>query len=78
MRPRRPRPLDDDRPVLSHEVIPEWVLPMLKAKRPVIFFVIDCMRYDQWLEFEKLLYPLYTMEKQFHYSILPTATPNWA
>lgn len=66
---------DDDRPVLSHEVIPTFVLPALEQKRPVIFFVIDCMRYDQWLEFEQLLYPLYDMEKQFHYSLLPTATP---
>jgi hypothetical protein len=33
------------------------------------------MRYDQWLEFERLLYPLFTFEKAFHYSILPTATP---
>lgn len=64
-----------ERPVLSHEVIPHWVLPELKAERPVIFFLIDCMRYDQWLEFEKLLYPLFAIEKQFHYSILPTATP---
>ena len=73
------RSVDEDdgasRPALSHEVIPKWVLPLLDKKRPVVFFVVDCMRYDQWLEFEKLLYPLYSMEKDFHYSILPTATP---
>lgn len=73
------RAVDQDvhanRPALSHEVIPKWVLPQVTGARPVIFFVIDCMRYDQWLEFEQLLYPLYTMEKNFHYSILPTATP---
>ena len=63
------------RPVLSHEVIPQWVLPQLQRRRCVLFFVIDCMRYDQWLEFEKLLYPLFTIEKEFHYAILPTATP---
>lgn len=68
-------PPDDDRPVLSHEVLPQFVFPLLKSKKPVVFFLIDCMRYDQWLEFERLLLPLYTMEKQFHYSILPTATP---
>lgn len=65
----------DRRPVLSHEVIPRYVLPKLKKGTPVIFFVIDCMRYDQWLEFEKLLYNAYEMEKTFYYSILPTATP---
>lgn len=63
------------RPVLSHEVIPEWVLPELQDKRAVLFFVIDCMRYDQWLELERLLHPLFVVEKHFHYSILPTATP---
>lgn len=64
-----------DRPVLSQEVLPRFVFPELNKNRPVVFFLIDCMRYDQWLEFEKLLYPLYDLEKAFHYSILPTATP---
>ncbi|MFQ5569749.1 MAG: response regulator [Rhodothermales bacterium] len=67
--------LGEDRPILSHEVIPEFVMPVLNPGRPVVFFVIDCMRYDQWLEFETLLYPLFNMEKTFHFSILPTATP---
>ena len=66
---------DRRRPVLSHEVIREWALPELREKKPVLFFVIDCMRYDQWLEFEQLLSPLFTLEKSFYYSILPTATP---
>ena len=64
-----------DRPVLSQEVLPRFVFPELKKNKPVVFFLIDCLRYDQWLEFEKLLYPLYDLEKAFHYSILPTATP---
>ena len=66
---------DDDRPPLSHEVVPQFVQPHIGDGRPVIFFVIDCMRLDQWLEFEKLLYPLFDLEKAYHYSILPTATP---
>ncbi len=68
-------PPDEFRPVLSHEVIPQFVFPVLGKKNPVVFFVIDCMRYDQWLQFEKLLYPLFNIEKGFHFSILPTATP---
>lgn len=66
---------DEDRPILSHEVIPQFVLPEMKKNRPILFFLIDCMRYDQWLEIEKLLYPLFTLDKSFYYSILPTATP---
>ena len=69
------RRASETRPALSHEVIPQWVLPHLNGRKPILFFVIDCMRYDQWLEFEKLLYPHFSMEKDFHYSILPTATP---
>ncbi|NBC87377.1 MAG: response regulator, partial [Bacteroidetes bacterium] len=69
-------PPDDGRPILSHELVPEYVLPEVRSgDRPVIFFVIDCMRYDQWLEFEPLLRPHFSIQTDFHYSILPTATP---
>jgi len=64
-----------DRPVLSHEVVPHWVFPELNSDHPVIFFVIDCMRYDQWLEFESLLLPLFSIATDFYLGILPTATP---
>lgn len=66
---------DEHRPALSHEVVPRYVVPEMKRDKPVIFIVIDCMRFDQWLEFEKLLYGAFEMEKSFYYSILPTATP---
>lgn len=69
------RPPDDERPVLSHEVVGQFVLQHTGQGRPVVFFVIDCMRYDQWLEFERLLQPMFTMEREWHVSILPTATP---
>lgn len=72
---RSNRPPDAERPVLSHEVVQQHVFPAFAKSRPVIFFVIDCMRYDQWLEFEKLLYPLFNIDRSFYYSILPTATP---
>ncbi len=65
----------EDRPVLSHEIIPTYVAPQMKKDHPVIFFLIDCMRYDQWLAFEEILFPYFAMEKTFHYGILPTATP---
>ena len=69
-----------DRPALSHEVLPKWVFPHLgdvgKApERPVVFLLIDCMRYDQWLLFENHLRGLYAVEKDWHYGLLPTATP---
>ena len=66
---------DDDRPILSHEVLGTHVVPHLRAGKKVVFMVIDCMRYDQWLEMEKLLHPLFDIQKDFHYGLLPTATP---
>ncbi|MFK7845152.1 MAG: response regulator [Rhodothermales bacterium] len=68
-------PAGEHRPVLSHEVVGKFILPHINRNKPVIFFVIDCMRHDQWLQFEKLLYPLFSFNKSYHYSILPTATP---
>ena len=67
-------PPDDERPPLSHEVVPEFVLPEV-GDRPVVFFVIDCLRYDQWRTFEELLQPHFAIETDFYYSLLPTATP---
>lgn len=62
-------------PLLSQDLIEERVYPHLEGDVPVVFFVIDCMRFDQWLEFEELLYPHYSIDREFYYSILPTATP---
>lgn len=64
-----------DRPVLSQEVVAKNVIPLLGKGRPVIFFVIDCMRYDQWLMFEQLLFPHFEISTSFYFSLLPTATP---
>jgi CheY-like chemotaxis protein len=67
-------PPNDDRPALSHEVVPEFVLPELGGG-PVVFFVIDCLRYDQWRAFEELLHPHFAIDTDYYYSLLPTATP---
>ena len=64
-----------ERPALSVDIIKEYVLPHLSNDQNVLFFVIDCMRYDQWLLFEDMLTDFYTIDTDFYYSILPTATP---
>lgn len=66
---------ESDRPWLSPDVMKKFVFPSLKEKKPVFFFLIDCMRYDQWLLFERILSSYFTIETDFYYSILPTATP---
>lgn len=63
------------KPVLSPEIIPEFVLPEIDDNHTVFFFVIDCLRYDQWLLLEKLLAADYTISRKWYYGILPTATP---
>jgi predicted AlkP superfamily pyrophosphatase or phosphodiesterase len=37
--------------------------------------VIDALRYDQWMAIEPFLYDYYRIKRDFHFSILPTATP---
>ncbi len=65
----------DNAPILSPQIIDKYVNPLLKDGKKVMFFLIDCMRYDQWLTFSAILSKYYTIETDFYYSILPTATP---
>ncbi|HLR24219.1 MAG TPA: response regulator, partial [Fodinibius sp.] len=64
-----------ERPALSTDLVREYVLPHLQNEQPLFFFVIDCMRYDQWLVFQDLLGDSFSIDTDFYYSILPTATP---
>ncbi len=64
-----------ERPILSVNAFNHFVYPHIRRGRKVFFIVIDCMRYDQWLKIEDLLAPLYNIERDYYYSILPTATP---
>jgi DNA-binding response OmpR family regulator len=66
----------DNRPVLSPEIIENFVLDFLKEEDKIVFFfVIDCLRIDQWLVMEQHLNELFKIDKEYYYSILPTATP---
>lgn len=64
-----------DRPTLSVDLVDKFLIPELDASKSVFYIVIDCLRYDQWLEMEIILRNLYNIKKDFYYSILPTATP---
>jgi CheY-like chemotaxis protein len=65
----------DNRPTLSTDIVEKYVYPELAAGNKVAFFVIDCMRLDQWMALEKYFYEYYTIQKDYYFSILPTATP---
>ncbi len=65
-----------DKPVQSHTLFKELVVPeILKKDKPVLFIVIDNLRYDQWKTFESVVGNYYKLEKEVPYfAILPTAT----
>jgi CheY-like chemotaxis protein len=66
---------DGDRPPLSVDVMASFVAPHLSAGKKVYFIVIDCLRLDQWLAIQPMLEPYFSIDTDYYYSILPTATP---
>jgi CheY-like chemotaxis protein len=65
-----------DKPVLSHTLFRELVVPEITKKdKPILFVVIDNLRYDQWKTLENVVSNHYKLEKEVpYYAILPTAT----
>ena len=67
---------NEDAPNLSPQITEKYVLKNLREEgKSVFYFVLDCLRLDQWLVMEKHLTELFKIEKDYYYSILPTATP---
>ncbi|WNM18731.1 T9SS response regulator signal transducer PorX [Flavobacterium capsici] len=65
-----------DKPIQSHNLFRELVVPeLVKKDKPVLFVVIDNLRYDQWKVMENVVSNFYKLEKEVpYYAILPTAT----
>jgi CheY-like chemotaxis protein len=65
-----------DKPIQSHTLFRELVVPeLVKKDKPVLFVVIDNLRYDQWKAMESVIGNHYKLEKEVpYYAILPTAT----
>ncbi len=65
-----------DTPNLTTEITEKYVLNHVKNENiSVFYFVLDCLRMDQWLVMEKHLLDLFKIEKDYYYAILPTSTP---
>ncbi|MBI2419187.1 MAG: bifunctional response regulator/alkaline phosphatase family protein [Ignavibacteriales bacterium] len=65
----------ENRPTLSVDIANDYVLPHVKESDSAVFyFVIDCLRMDQWNIMESHLNSMFSMKKDYYYSILPTAT----
>jgi CheY-like chemotaxis protein len=65
----------EDLPLFSPDILDAYLWEEVEKDGPTFLFVVDCMRYDQWLLFEEVLRQYYTFETNFYCSILPTATP---
>ncbi|GAB4312544.1 MAG: PglZ domain-containing protein [Bacteroidales bacterium] len=65
----------DDRPVMSHHVIREFLFPLLDDSKPLFFILIDNLRLDQWKTIRWVLEEWFRIENEnVYYSILPTVT----
>lgn len=65
----------EDRPLLSPDITKKYIVPRLKNNEKVLFIIIDCMRFDQWLLIEPLIAEFYNIKRDSYFSILPSATP---
>lgn len=65
---------DAEKPLMSHQVIKEKVIPEL-GEKPVFLIVIDNLRFDQWKVIEPEIASMFTVQDEsIYYSILPTTT----
>lgn len=62
-------------PTLSPQIVEKYIIPKLNSTQSVFFFVIDCLRLDQWIIMEETLQQYFNISKEYYLSILPTATP---
>jgi len=66
---------DEDKPLLSPNLLKEKVFPLIDNGRNVLVVLIDNLRYDQWKIIEPLILENWKVETEdMYYSILPTAT----
>ncbi len=74
--PLPPQPLEPGAvPVLVSDFLGTVVLPTLAATGRAVLFVLDCLRYDQWLALQPLVTAGARIERTALLSLLPTATP---
>ena len=63
------------KPVMSHTLIRDKVLPNIQKGTPAFFVLIDNLRFDQWRAIQPIFSESFrVVEEDSFYSILPTAT----
>lgn len=64
-----------DKPVMSHTLMKEKVLPYIEKGKPTFFILLDNLRFDQWRTIMPIFLENFRLtEEDTFYSILPTAT----
>jgi len=65
----------ESKPVLSHTLIKEKVIPILDTKKKVFLLLIDNLRFDQWKAIQPIIEQYFRVKNEsIYYSILPTTT----
>lgn len=64
----------ENRPLISPDIFPKKIFPLLDNKEKVFFILIDNFRLDQWWEVKSLLANEFSFVEEESVSILPTAT----
>ena len=65
---------EDERPLMSPDVMKKTVFPLLDKGEKVFFIVFDNLRYDQWRLLSHFLSTDFNIDEDIYLSILPTAT----
>ncbi|MBN1129054.1 MAG: response regulator [Chitinispirillaceae bacterium] len=66
---------DNKPPTLSVTALGRHVFPLFERKRPVYLVVCSGMRLDQYLCIEEFIRSLFTVQRNYFFSVLPTDTP---
>lgn len=64
----------DNRPLISPDIFPKKIFPLLDKEEKIFFILIDNFRFDQWSEVKDLLANEFSFVEEEFFSILPTAT----
>ena len=65
----------DEGPTRSPGLMRKFVFPQIQESKPLVFLLLDNLRYDQWKIIEPLISEMFRVEEEdYFYSILPTAT----
>lgn len=67
--------LEEDGPTMSHQLMVQKILPNLASDKPNVILLLDNLRFDQWKVLEEIFNEGFrTLDEDYFYSILPTAT----